>query len=134
VTTCNEACEGNNNEICGGYWLISIYKLSGTNTTTALQTVEVATTPVPSPILLAGYEFVGCYIDSDTRVLSVWADGVNSRVSTMTNELCASQCVGYLYFGTEDCQTTLSVMLCNKADNLELTSAFVVMNSFLMQP
>jgi hypothetical protein len=54
VTTCNEACEGNDNEICGGFWLISIYKLSaasGTNTTAAPQTVEVATTPVPSPIL-----------------------------------------------------------------------------------
>ena len=54
MTSCNEACEGNDNEICGGYWLISIYKLSaasGTNTTAAPQTVEVATTPVPSPIL-----------------------------------------------------------------------------------
>jgi hypothetical protein len=81
----------------------------------------------------AGYEFVGCYVDSNTRVLSVWADGVNNRVSTMTNELCASQCVGYLYFGTEDCQVTLSVMLCNKADNLEPTSACVAMKSFPMQ-
>jgi hypothetical protein len=94
----------------------------------------LASTPTLSNANPAGYEFVGCYVDSNIRVLSVWPDGFNSRVSTMTNELCASQCVGYLYFGTEDCQTTLSVMLCNKADSLEPTSAFVVMNSFPMQP
>jgi hypothetical protein len=94
----------------------------------------LASTPTLSNANPAGYEFVGCYVDSDTRVLSVWPDGYNSRVSTMTNELCASQCVGYLYFGTEDCKTTFSLMLCNIADNLEPTSACVVMNSFPVQP
>jgi hypothetical protein len=48
--------------------------------------------------------------------------------------LCASKCVGYLYFGIEDCKTTFSLMLCNIADNLELTSAYVVMNSITIQP
>jgi hypothetical protein len=63
----------------------------------------LTSTPTLSNANPASYEFIGCYIDSDTRVLSVWADGVNNEVSTMTNELCASQCVGYLYFGTEAC-------------------------------
>jgi hypothetical protein len=70
----------------------------------------------------------------DNRVLSIWPDGYNSRVSTMTNELCISKCVRYLYFGIEDYKTIFSLMLYNIADNLELTSAYVVMNSITIQP
>jgi hypothetical protein len=43
TTTCNEACEGNNNEFCGGFWLISIYKLSAASTTSSS-----SSTPTPS--------------------------------------------------------------------------------------
>ncbi len=94
----------------------------------------LTSTPTLSNANPAGYEFVACYVDSNTRVLSFWPDGYNSRNSSMTNELCASKCAGYLYFGTEDCQTPLSVMLFNKANNLEPTSAFVGMKSFPVQP
>jgi len=54
----------------------------------------LTSTPTLSNANPAGYEFVGCYADSDNRVLSVWPDGYNSRVSTMTNELCASKVLG----------------------------------------
>ena len=39
----------------------------------------LTSTPILSNANPAGYEFVGCYVDSDTRVLSVWADGVQQQ-------------------------------------------------------
>jgi hypothetical protein len=96
----------------------------------------LTTTPTPSKADPEGYRFIGCYVDTENRVLSVWANGVNNNagVATMTNELCASECSGYNYFGTEYGMTTPSVILRNKADNLKPHIAFVVMNSFPMQP
>jgi hypothetical protein len=48
TTTCNEACEGNDNEFCGGFWLISIYKLSVASTTSS----SADGLPGPSKIVL----------------------------------------------------------------------------------
>jgi hypothetical protein len=69
----------------------------------------LATTPTPSNADPAGSRWIGCYVDSENRVLSVWANGVNTDVSSMTNELCASECSGYNYFGTEAGPSPLSV-------------------------
>jgi hypothetical protein len=95
-----------------------------------------STTPTPSNADPAGFRFIGCYVDTENRVLSVWANGVNNNagVATMTNELCASECSGYNYFGTEYGLTTPSVILRNQADNLEAPIAFVEINSLPTRP
>jgi hypothetical protein len=74
----------------------------------------LATTPTPSNADPAGTKWIGCYVDSESRVLSVWANGVNNYVTSMTNEMCASECSGYNYFGTEAGPLSLSVFLATK--------------------
>jgi hypothetical protein len=60
----------------------------------------------PSNAIPAGTGYLGCYVDSTDRIMSVWANGVGNNDDNLTNDFCAYECRGYNYFGTEAGQHT----------------------------
>ena len=67
-----------------------------------LLTILLATAISPLAALAPpGSSYLGCYVDSDNRIMSIWADGVDRGNSSMTVELCAGKCAGYSLFGVE---------------------------------
>jgi hypothetical protein len=87
ATDCNMLCSGNDTEICGGSWRLTVY---GSKTTSV---------PPGIPSKVADYTSLGC-----------WSDNVNGRAmlnlyanDSMTLEMCATtaSAAGATYWGTE---------------------------------
>jgi hypothetical protein len=86
--SCNMACAGNGNEVCGGPARLSVWSASAPSTQTAPVTVPTAGT----------FANIGCYTDAASpRTLS----DRSTSDDNMTVEKCASFCSGYQYMGTE---------------------------------
>jgi len=83
---CDVNCLGNPSDNCGGHNTLSLY---------------MSNTPyvAPAPAATAGaFEYLGCQMDgvNGTRALDAQA----YAQPDMTNEVCATLCIGYTYFGT----------------------------------
>lgn len=64
--TCDMACAGNADEICGGWNVMSVYRYDYTT-----PTPTVPPTPAPLVITPTAYDYIGCAFDSNGhRVLS----------------------------------------------------------------
>ncbi|KAG9044270.1 hypothetical protein FS837_008421 [Tulasnella sp. UAMH 9824] len=100
ATDCVSSCVANPAEICGGSWRLTLFQRNGassssTSTTTSTSASSTASSaPVPS-----GWTNLGCYVDQTARTLT-GASKLNWSV--MTPALCAANCAGYTYFGTEN--------------------------------
>jgi glucan endo-1,3-alpha-glucosidase len=71
---CNMKCLGNQNEVCGGNWRLSVYRK-------------------PNSV-----QYAGCYVDNSQRGMNMkLIQGQN----TMTVESCQQFCNGYNFFGVE---------------------------------
>ncbi|KAI9338198.1 WSC domain-containing protein [Obelidium mucronatum] len=82
---CTYVCKGNALQICGGYYATSVYHTSSSTTTTT------TTSPFPGAV------YVGCFADTQPRVLS----GSVYTSDYMTLESCAYEARRYAYFGVE---------------------------------
>jgi len=94
-TDCNMPCSGDSSEFCGAGWRLSV-----------LHTVVAAPTTVAdyTDSLSRAVTYVGCYVDSSTRILAGNPAPVAGLTgTTMTPELCALGCAaaGYPISGTE---------------------------------
>lgn len=82
---CSMACAGDDSEICGASYRLSVYE-------------NTDWIPVTNPEIV-GYDYLGCYNDSlPTRALS---DSFVYDSEAMTAEFCAEFCDGANYFGLE---------------------------------
>ena len=81
-TTCNVACGGQSNFVCGGGWRLTVY---------------TRTPPVVQQV--AGWQSVGCVSDSATRTLT---GAVFGNQADITPAKCATLCTGSKYFGVEN--------------------------------
>ncbi|KAI5193666.1 hypothetical protein E4T39_08850 [Aureobasidium subglaciale] len=88
---CLTPCAGNSSQKCGGYGRYSVFSTSGNAT--------IKTTPVVPPVI-QNYIYQGCYNESVVQSRALTAASF-SNTTGMTNELCATYCAGYAYFGTE---------------------------------
>ncbi|KAI5263007.1 hypothetical protein E4T47_09141 [Aureobasidium subglaciale] len=88
---CLTPCAGNSSQKCGGYGRYSVFSTSGNAT--------IKTTPVVPPVI-QNYIYQGCYNESIVQSRALTAASF-SNTTGMTNELCATYCAGYAYFGTE---------------------------------
>ncbi|EGS17224.1 uncharacterized protein CTHT_0065420 [Thermochaetoides thermophila DSM 1495] len=92
---CNMPCSGDATEYCGAGNRLELYSTTATRTTTATPTPTGALAHKPA---VGDYVFVGCQTEaSGGRALS----GAAHADDSMTLELCASLCSGFIYFGTE---------------------------------
>jgi len=90
-------CAGNSGQTCGGPWAISVYRLvSGTSTTTPPPTTTT-TTSSTSPT--STWSSLGCYQDSNSRILSSYSTTSSSNTPSFCQSLCLSK--GYSFAGTE---------------------------------
>jgi hypothetical protein len=108
---CNDLCDGNQNEYCGGANRLDLYFLSGNATFTTTSSSSstrstassasastTATGPVHVPTA-GSYQWVGCYTDQiGNRALTALTE---TNHQTMTVEICASFCSAYVLFGVE---------------------------------
>lgn len=82
---------------------------STTATSTVTSTSASATPTLQHKPVVGNYSFQGCYTEATgVRALS---DKTYVNSTSMTNELCASTCAGYTYFGTEyheECQSSFN--------------------------
>ncbi|KAG8942688.1 hypothetical protein FRC03_002933 [Tulasnella sp. 419] len=99
---CSTPCKGDTSQVCGGGYRLNVYGppsssasvLPTTSTTTTIKSTTTASnTPLPT------YTYLGCYTDSTTRTFDLQA----SSSSSMTNEICQSQCKAQnmIYAATE---------------------------------
>lgn len=90
-SSCYNQCPGNSNEVCGGVNRLSLFSNAGT------PTVQ----PTPSqPSTIGAFTSQGCFIEPTTgggHALTA----LSTSMPNMTNEVCASYCSAYQYFGTE---------------------------------
>ncbi|KAG9003868.1 hypothetical protein FRB90_011102 [Tulasnella sp. 427] len=124
---CATPCSGDTSSICGGGWVLTVFKYSAssgssssstttttTTTTTATTTTMTTTTSASSSTSstctttsagaapsASGYAKVGCFRDSYNRVLPVSASAPDTTGRTVSS--CFSQCfaLGYAYAGLE---------------------------------
>ncbi|KAI1214879.1 heme peroxidase [Annulohypoxylon truncatum] len=90
ITDCNMVCGGDSTEYCGDSNRLELYS------TTASQPTPTATL-APKPTV-SSYVRVGCYTElSNGRALT----GAAYADDAMTLEMCASNCTGFTYWGTE---------------------------------
>lgn len=91
--SCNVPCAGDNSQMCGGPWAVSVFQNGGGS--------SGATTTLSPPPTQTGYVQVGCYRDSDTRLLQ---SGQGADNSGRTQQSCFDQCSsqGYCYAGLEN--------------------------------
>jgi hypothetical protein len=82
--TCNQRCNGNNGQICGGTWRLSIYQ-------TGSQAPQ-------RPADLGTQGYIGCFVDKPNRDLT------GRMVTTGSNTIqnCRQTCQGFPYFGTQN--------------------------------
>ncbi|KAG9023244.1 hypothetical protein FS837_005893 [Tulasnella sp. UAMH 9824] len=100
---CSMTCSGDISLKCGNSYVNSLYARSSdasssssssrSNTTSRSASLTASFAPAPS-----GWTNLGCYVDQADRTLTGasrlgWSD--------MTPALCAANCAGYTYFGTE---------------------------------
>ena len=101
TTSCATPCSGNNSEKCGGSWENAVYLILNPNVTTPPVLVPTPDpTPVPKTASWSGqYQYVGCYIDTRTRVMHEFA-----YMTVATIEWCYDYCTkkSYDYFAVED--------------------------------
>ncbi|CAM9919517.1 unnamed protein product, partial [Ectocarpus sp. 8 AP-2014] len=97
AATCDMACSGDADEICGGFDAMSIYS-TGSDPVETPTPVDVVETPTPVDVVdPTDPTYLGCYGDSQTdRVFSVTTDS-----GSMTSAVCASFCSDYAYYGTQ---------------------------------
>ncbi|TVY83567.1 WSC domain-containing protein [Lachnellula suecica] len=85
-TDCDMACSGNSTEPCGGPNRLSLFWSGKTVAAPA------------NELTIGNYNYYGCMSEATNgRALA----SASSSGSTMTNEVCASFCSAYAYFGTE---------------------------------
>lgn len=87
-TLCDKTCSGAPAQTCGGNPDWGVLDLFGT--------------PPAPPGVMAGYKYLGCYVDLTDGYRALWEDDDLSQ--TMTVEACKQWCVdegGYRYFGVE---------------------------------
>lgn len=82
---CSFACAGDSTETCGAGMRLDLY------------VNDAYTTYNPSDNAPAGTPYLGCFVDTGARVLP------EHIISTddMTPAVCAANCAGYAYFGTQ---------------------------------
>jgi len=98
---CSMTCTGSEFEYCGAGDRLSVYIRNGTvPTSTSTGTSPTPTTTIPTIKPTVGnYAYYGCQTEaSNIRALS-GATSVN--YSSMTLEMCAQFCAGFMYFGVE---------------------------------
>jgi hypothetical protein len=76
---CSMQCQGNADEICGGYWRNSVFLVK----------------PTPAP---NANRYVGCYKDTAARDLN----GKFFQGGVITSNFCGTYCKGFKYFGMQD--------------------------------
>ncbi|KAF9873914.1 glyoxal oxidase precursor [Colletotrichum karsti] len=103
ATECSSPCSGLNQDICGAASRINVYTNTGYNAGTH---ATLAATP-----------YIGCFVDSNPRVLP------NNQLASdaMTAAACAVNCAGFTYFGTQWsrecwCGNTLPTVTAPEAD------------------
>eukprot|EP00904_Undaria_pinnatifida_P003872 jgi/Undpi1/13486/HiC_scaffold_8.g03145.m1 len=99
VATCDFACVGNSDEICGGRNAMSVYFAGSGSAPVSPVPSPVAPAPEPAPITpdTSGATYLGCYADTkDDRIMT---DKVSS--SSMTADDCQVLCSGSAFFGTQ---------------------------------
>ncbi|KAL8830675.1 MAG: hypothetical protein Q9170_005627, partial [Blastenia crenularia] len=102
INGCSMLCGGNQTEYCGGPNRLEMYQLNAslpvpTGTPTNPTTPTGGPTNAPS---IGAFGYLGCYSEgTNGRALSGKLNPVGG--ATLTNELCATACQGYTYFGTE---------------------------------
>ncbi|KAF8311359.1 WSC-domain-containing protein, partial [Clavulina sp. PMI_390] len=108
---CGMTCGGDSTQMCGGNYAIDVYSSGSSNTqtvsgnptpatTTATTAVVTAATTSSSPVTpTSSWTDLGCYQDSDARILT----GYSNTASTLTPTSCQNTCVGmgYSYAGVE---------------------------------
>jgi hypothetical protein len=107
-TTCNYACNGNSNEICGGSNRLSLYKFgvnsvssSSSSSSTTYSTSTTSATFSAAASAVPAWSYLGCYVDSvNARTLG---NAIYGNANVMTVELCQSSCKsgGYTLSGVE---------------------------------
>jgi hypothetical protein len=101
---CSFPCSGNSSEVCGGSDRLSLYRAS----------TPIPQAPIPSIVPEIGpYNFSNCQTEgTGIRALT----GLEVASNYMTNEMCASACMGFSMFGTEygrECMRNSSLPLAN---------------------
>ncbi|KAG8958693.1 hypothetical protein FRC03_008903 [Tulasnella sp. 419] len=94
-STCNMKCAADSSQICGAGNAISLYaKSSVTQSATSTTTTSAQSTSTQ-----VGGTYVGCYVDSSTRLLN----GAAITASTLTISQCVSRCgaMGFSFAGAE---------------------------------
>lgn len=109
---CSMTCAGNSTEYCGGANRLNAYQLnataasstssaaSGTLSGSTTPTTSTAPTPTGPAVVqkVGNYAFQGCYSEATGQRALTGAGFAND---SMTIELCASNCVGFSWFGLE---------------------------------
>ncbi|KAB5547350.1 WSC domain-containing protein [Coniochaeta sp. 2T2.1] len=147
-TKCNLLCKGDTSQYCGGASRFSLYKydpvspsVSSTSTSSSLtsSSTSVSSTSTPAtsttststsssattaPTLshkskVGGYSLVGCWAEGQgIRALT----GATYADDTMTLEMCAANCAGFAYWGTEygrECYCGMALDITSVAAPLE---------------
>ncbi|GAB7357018.1 hypothetical protein MBLNU459_g7845t2 [Dothideomycetes sp. NU459] len=104
---CTWTCPGDVNQTCGGdggYMSVFYDSTKYTVTNQTYNASATATAPTPAgPVTVqtvGAYAYIGCYSEAtNQRALSDKAPAVPSAGGSV--DYCASQCVGYHYFGVE---------------------------------
>ncbi|CDZ98531.1 beta-1,6-N-acetylglucosaminyltransferase, contains WSC domain [Phaffia rhodozyma] len=93
LSSCTYSCGGFSSSICGGYWALSLYQKSATDTSSVI--VNETTT---------AYSPVGCWSDTTDHTALT---GSSYSIGTMTQDTCKQYCSskGFTYAGVEgfDC-------------------------------
>lgn len=111
---CTNVCSGNQQSVCGGKNLLSLYEVNKFGSTASSSILPISSnsttnssnpTPAKSPsppgppavVAVPGWRYRGCWTDHPndrTLVAKTWKGYV-------TPEKCAQKCKGYNYFGLE---------------------------------
>ncbi|KAG8919421.1 hypothetical protein FRC00_011351, partial [Tulasnella sp. 408] len=100
ATDCVSSCVGNPAQICGGNWRLTLFQRNGASSSSSFSSTSTTTFRSASDALVpSGWANLGCYVDQPARTLTgasrlIWSD--------VTPALCAANCAGYTYFGTEN--------------------------------
>ncbi|KAK1754788.1 putative fungistatic metabolite [Echria macrotheca] len=93
---CDMSCAGDPTQFCGAGNRLELYMTTATRTSSA--TVPTPTGTLARKPTVGAYTLIGCQTEATaSRALT----GTAFADDTMTLDLCASFCDGYLYFGTE---------------------------------
>ncbi|KAF4635308.1 hypothetical protein G7Y89_g2796 [Cudoniella acicularis] len=92
-TSCNMACAGNTNEICGGPSFLSVYY---TGTLTVYQPPTAQKTNLPG-----SWVYQGCYSDNVNNVRALFWQSILTNNNTATSCLTLCQEYGYMSAGME---------------------------------